>query len=674
MQRLQARAQRLCTWLFLLLGTLAPEATLAATLGVQVPAGYPENVTPGTFTVEVQREAADPATCTVTGEVQAVSGSALIDVDFLAQPVSIDLTLLANDAAVSQQFTVGLIDDSEAEGDEQFDLTIQFESSDCALTVIQRTATATIVDDDVAGFDPGPDLSIDAVAGGTIDVPFTVTGSGGPFTLTARIGSVAPSTLPATGGDATFSFTIAPDTVTGTVIQAGVTITDASGISVVKNIDIQVVDPTRILAEIPGLTPNQRAMAGYLDTLCPRIADAGINSDEVRQLIGACDGLRDTGTSDAQAIGALDAINPEELVVAAVTTLRLTSMQSGNLMERLGALRSGASGIDLAGLSVQVGGQTIAGTTLGRIVDDILGGGASADDFSPWGLFANGNVRIGDKDATQNEAAFDYDTIGITAGADYRFRDNFVAGMALGYSSVDSDYKASNGRLDIEAWSASLFATYFVADRFYIDGMISYGSNDYDTVREISYTDGLGPIEEVAKGDTEGDQFSGGLSGGFDFNRGAWTFGPHAGAYYFDVDVDPFTESGAGGFNMVIGDQHARSFQLNAGGHMSVVYNTSWGVLIPHFRADWVHELEDDAELVNVRLANDPFATDPMDPIPPVQLQTDKPDSDYLSWSVGTSAQFVNGVSGFVNYRSLAGFDDFSMNEITWGLRFEKSF
>ena len=52
----------------------------------------------------------------------------------------------------------------------------------------------------------------------------------------------------------------------------------------------------------------------------------------------------------------------------------------------------------------------------------------------------------------------------------------------------------------------------------------------------------------------------------------------------------------------------AESFQLNAGGHVSVVVNRDWGVLIPHLRVDWVHELEDSAEQVNVQLANDPFA------------------------------------------------------------------
>jgi outer membrane autotransporter protein len=400
------------------------------------------------------------------------------------------------------------------------------------------------------------------------------------------------------------------------------------------------------------------------------------------QILRTCNGINDPATSPKQVTTALDAINPEELTVAATTALRVTSMQNGNLMQRLDALRSGASGIDLAGLNLQIGSQRVAGaalteiykTTAEAVTGKPVGGGASADDWSPWGLFANGNVKVGQQDQTDNAAGFEYNSIGVTAGVDYRFAQNFVLGVGLGYTSVSSDYDHAAGNLDIDAWSASLFGTYFIKDSFYLDGMLTYGSNAYRTTRNIRYTDSLGTIDAKANGDTDGLQLSGGLSGGFDFNHGPWTFGPHFGADYTDAGADSFKETGAGGYDMAVGDQHAQSFQLNGGLHLSFVHNTKWGVLIPHVRVDYVHELQDSAEVVAVRLANDPFATDPLDPSPHVHLQGDRPDSDYVVWSVGASAQFINGVSGFVNYRSFAGFDDFTMNEFTFGVRMEKSF
>jgi outer membrane autotransporter protein len=685
MRRLHTHAGLLCTALASTLACLTPAPASGAILSIGAPpGGYAENAPPSAtiYTITVQREAGDPADCNVNGEVIDASGTALTDVDYLFAIQTFTFDLAVGQASASQDFVVQMIDDALDEGDETFSISIQNEASqnNCPITVNPRTVTATIVDDD-ATVDPGPDVDVDASPGETVDVTFDVTGAAPPFALTSQIGTVTPGTLVAPG-TATFSYTLPVDAVIGTSIVATVTVTDAVGIAVTKDITIQVVNPDRSLAEIPGLTPNQRALAGYLDTLCPRLEARGAQTDSEGQILDACSGIRDVDTTDDQVRGALDAINPEELIVAATTALRLTAMQNGNLMQRINALRSGASGIDLAGLNVAVGDRQIAGAaidtlfdeTLGPILDGLLGGGASADDFARWGLFANGNVKFGDKDATENEAGFDYDSVGIVAGVDYRFRENLVFGLGVGYATVDSDYDRSGGELDIEAWSASVFGTYFVADAFYLDGMLTWGSNDYDTARNIQYTDALGPIEARATGDTDGMQLSGGLSGGWDFNRGPWTFGPHAGAYYFDVDVDGFDESGAGGYDMAIGDQNAQSFQLNAGGHVSVVCNASWGVLIPHARVDYVHELADSAEIVSVRLVNDPFALDPLDPISSVELQTDRPDSDYVSWSVGASAQFVSGVSGFVNYRSLIGFDDFSMNEVTWGLRFERSF
>ena len=423
-------------------------------------------------------------------------------------------------------------------------------------------------------------------------------------------------------------------------------------------------------------------MAEFFDDLCPRLQGQGGETPEQGELLAVCAGLRDPGTTDAQVAAALDAISAEEIATAATTALRLSSLQHGNLSERINALRSGASGVDLTGLNLQIEGRHIPGAvvaeafdeSVGHVISNLLGGGASADDFGRWGLFVNGKVSFGDKDETENEPGFDFDTIGVTAGVDYRFGQGLVLGAAVGYARLESDFDADRGSLDIDSWSGSLFGTYFVADRFYVDGVLSYGRNDYESVRHVMYTDVLGTVDVTAEGDTDGLQLSGGLATGFDFNRGAWTFGPHLGLYYFDADVDELAESGAGGLDLVIGEQNAQSFTANAGGHLSFVYTAGWGVLVPHLRVDWVHEFQDSRELVGIRIANDPFSTDPSNPTPTIRLETDSPDPDYFVWSTGVSAQFINGLSGFVSYRTTAAFDDLTLHEVTYGLRFERTF
>jgi len=64
-----------------------------------------------------------------------------------------------------------------------------------------------------------------------------------------------------------------------------------------------------------------------------------------------------------------------------------------------------------------------------------------------------------------------------------------------------------------------------------------------------------------------------------------------------------------------------------------------------------LREFEDDAETINIRFASDPFVNDSLTPTNPIAIRTDEPDSNYLVWSVGASAQFTQGVAAFVNYR-----------------------
>jgi hypothetical protein len=55
-------------------------------------------------------------------------------------------------------------------------------------------------------------------------------------------------------------------------------------------------------------------------------------------------------------------------------------------------------------------------------------------------------------------------------------------------------------------------------------------------------------------------------------------------------------------------------------------------------------------------------------------VRTDEIDTNYFVWSVGVHAQFIRGIAGFINYRGIAGLDELSLGDVTWGLRFERTF
>src|SRR5690606_26460067 len=197
-------------------------------------------------------------------------------------------------------------------------------------------------------------------------------------------------------------------------------------------------------------------------------------------------------------------------------------------------------------------------------------GAASGDEErggllgSRLGIFINGNVQTGDKDETANEAGFDFDGWGITAGVDYRFTDRLVAGVALGYNESETKFKADGGGVDGDGTSLSAYGTYF-NDNLYFDFIGSRGSVDYDSARRIFYSDVTGTQDLTASGRTDGDMTSLGASFGYDFHNGGWTFGPTVALNTVKVDVDPFAETGAGGLGLAFGRQEAESQTIQGG-------------------------------------------------------------------------------------------------------------
>jgi uncharacterized protein YhjY with autotransporter beta-barrel domain len=379
----------------------------------------------------------------------------------------------------------------------------------------------------------------------------------------------------------------------------------------------------------------------------------------------------------------VEALTPEEITSQQTTGIDFSTSQVGNLTSRLVALRQGAGGgLSTAGLSIRDDqGRTIPLEQLAALARHLTGGASGDEDDASlatrWGIFINGNVIDGEKDETANEAGFDFGGWGITAGFDYRFTDSFVLGFSLGYNESDSDFANNGGGLDSEGVSKSIYGTYF-NDRWYTDFIGSSGALDYESVRNISYTDQGGAVQAVTAGSTDGDLSTLGVSFGYDFNKGGWTFGPTAALTRIEVDVDPFAEttrSGAQGLNMAFGSQRAESRTLQGGFQFSYALSREWGILSPQMRVAFVKEYENDSETLNVRFVNDPFANDPSQPSPgAITLLTDDPDEEYLRWAVGVSFVRTNGFSAFVDYESLAGMSSVSSGELTFGLRFERSF
>ncbi len=436
--------------------------------------------------------------------------------------------------------------------------------------------------------------------------------------------------------------------------------------------------PETVLSEIPNLTPNQRRMANKLDSMCDAVAqlsrdEAGLTNDQ-QDLLAKCTGIRVNNSTQNQ-IEAIEELIPDDFSAARTQTLLFANTQYASIMDRLMALRGGARGLSLAGLNIMVDGKMVPLAELQDMVQKFFGGGAAADEpggllSDKWGLWVRGNFSFGEKDASAASPAFDADQWAFVGGLDYRSSDNSVLGVALSYGSSSVEFAADDGVLDTDSLSLSLYGSAYAAKNFYFDGIFNYANSSYDAARNITYVDGSGLVTADANGDTDGTTLSGGLSAGYDFLAGGLTISPNLGFFYIDTTIDEFTETGAGGLNLIYDEQAFESLTGNVGLRLTYAWNVSWGVLLPHMRVDYVREFEDDVDVFGVRFAADPNGAS----TPPVLVATDNPDQSYWRLSGGFSAQFKHGVSGYIEYQRLESFEFINFQDVSIGLRFQRSF
>ena len=454
-------------------------------------------------------------------------------------------------------------------------------------------------------------------------------------------------------------------------------VTDNAGLQASDTVSITVADGPVIttLSDLPNLSPNQRRVALAVDRICSQLRDLPSLSGDQQDLLIRCEGLQVNNTA-ANQVDALDELIADDFAVARTQTLLFANTQYASVMDRLMALRGGAKGLSLAGLNIIVDGKSVPLAQLQNMVKGLLGGGASADEpggllSDKWGMWARGNYSFGEKDRNDSSPGFDANQWAMVGGLDYRFNDRLVGGVSLAYgqSSIEFDPRDEGG-LDTDTWAFSLYGSTYAARNFYFDAIVNVASADYGADRNITYVDGTGLVNVDARGDTDGMTYSAGLSGGYDFLVGGLTLSPTVGLFYTDATIDSFTERGAGGLNLIYDEQSFQSFTGNLGFRVTYAWNQGWGVLLPHLRVDYVREFKNDADVFGVRFAADPNAAS----TPPILVETDNPDESYWRLATGLSAQFIHGISGYIEYQRLESFEFINFQDVSMGLRFQRSF
>jgi len=275
------------------------------------------------------------------------------------------------------------------------------------------------------------------------------------------------------------------------------------------------------------------------------------------------------------------------------------------------------------------------------------------------------------KDRTRFEQGFDSDARGGTAGADYAFTRWLTAGLALNFSRINGKFKADGGDFSTDTLGVILYGSVSPLANLFVDLTAGYNRKEYTTDRNIRFTFGtpVTLIQGVTKGDTHGSEIKAGINSGYDFRIANVTVGPRLGLQYSDLTIDGLRKGGRvnnqleTGLELVYDRQYQSSLRMNAGAFASMAISTPIGVLVPQTTIDYIHEFLDDQRTVFFRFIEDFGRTR-------LRFQTDPPDRDYGTISVGLAMVLAKGLTPFVNYRALVGYRDEYSHTVTGGLRF----
>jgi uncharacterized protein with beta-barrel porin domain len=471
---------------------------------------------------------------------------------------------------------------------------------------------------------------------------------------------------------------------------------------VLLTLPVIVLAQSQDIAALSGLTQTQRNMGAAIDVVCPALAGLNDPTGTGRGLVPGsaqqdlfyrCREMRNnaftitggTGGGAANSLGFPSATGPYQLVLSGLTpdeaasqgaTVSETRAFRGTIGTRLAAVRAGATGVRISGLQLD-----------GGAVDRSLGwseilGDAADGTLSRLGLFLNGHGSFGSRDDSDREPGFDFHDGGFTLGADYRFADSFVAGVAFTFVAGNATFNANLGDTDSRSYGLTAYATYSDG-RFYLDGAFGFAWNTYDTSRNIFYTAGPGAtgtaclvapvggvctvplvVDRTAKGDTDGYQFSFNIGMGYDFPIGALTITPTLRIETIYLNIDGYREKGAFGLDLQVKKQEILSVQSALGGRVAYAISTGVGVFVPQISAEWRHEFEDDSRNIKARYVNDVSNTF-------FSVPTDDPDRDYVALGAGLSVLLGRGIGAFFNYETALALKRVTHHQFTAGFRME---
>ena len=269
-----------------------------------------------------------------------------------------------------------------------------------------------------------------------------------------------------------------------------------------------------------------------------------------------------------------------------------------------------------------------------------------------WSTFVEGTGGSASVDSDGNGSAYDFNTAGITVGADRRINDHFAIGVLGSYANTEAEL-TNNGRIDIDSYKGAVYATAF-ANGFYVDALVGAGYNEYDSKRSS--------LLDYSNGSTDGWELDTLINAGYDFHYNQWTISPMASIAYTLVDMNGFTETGSS-TPLSYPDQSQESLRTNLGAEIAYTAIYRGMAITPQVRMSWQHEFLDHDQSIDSQFASD---SGPMFTVYGPRMNADR-----ALVSAGLSVQVTPSLCVYGYYDGQLGTSRYNSNSVSAGLKFD---
>lgn len=254
-------------------------------------------------------------------------------------------------------------------------------------------------------------------------------------------------------------------------------------------------------------------------------------------------------------------------------------------------LEQAAGAVHAVGFDAALQSHRAARGSIGGRLDTVL-----ADGRRVWAEVGGGERTV---DGDRWSGGYDLDDLTVTVGADRRFGDTWLVGVAASYAETEA---RGPGAARSFSEQAHLYGAWRSGPT-YVHGVVSAGRDTYKTARDVAFSTGA----QAFWSKTDGTSVSADLEAGRDLRLGAAKLTLAAGLASDRLERDALTETGSAAGALALGDQTREALQGRVGARIASETELGGVTIRPRASLFVLQELGDEAAETDARVLGQSF-------------------------------------------------------------------